>query len=99
MLARQADRERRKAALVSTLKTSLTKEINDSVIQLVEDENSVVLRFPSKSAFPAGGRDLSGRMRATLDKVATMLTDSKGEIVVTGHTDNALISTDLFRSN
>jgi chemotaxis protein MotB len=99
LLALKADRERRKADLVSNLKESLTKEINDSVIQLVEDENGVVLRFPSKTAFPAGGRDLSSRMRATLDKVAIMLTQSKGEIVVTGHTDNAPISTELFRSN
>jgi chemotaxis protein MotB len=99
LLALKADRERRKANLVSKLKESLTQDINDSVIQLVADENGVVLRFPSKTAFPAGGRDISERMKATLDKVAVMLNQSKGEIVVTGHTDNAPISTELFRSN
>ncbi len=99
LLTLKADRDRRKAALVSSLNESFLQEIKDSVIQLVEDENGVVLRFPSKVAFPAGGRDLSNRMGETLDKVAVMLQESQGEIVVTGHTDNAPISTELFRSN
>jgi chemotaxis protein MotB len=99
LLALKADRERRVATIISTLKESLTQEIKDSVIQLGEDENGVILRFPSKAAFPAGGRDLSSRMRSTLDKVAVILNQSKGEIVVTGHTDSAPISTELFRSN
>jgi chemotaxis protein MotB len=99
ILDRQADRDRRKAALVQTLQSSLSTEIDESVIQLVEDENGVILRFPSKTAFPAGGREISNRMALTIDKLSSVLKSTKGDIVVTGHTDNAPISTDLFRSN
>jgi flagellar motor protein MotB len=59
----------------------------------------VILSFPSKTAFPAGGREISVRMAGTLDKLSGVLKSTKGNVIVTGHNDNAPISTDLLRSN
>ena len=56
----------------------------------------MILSFPSKTAFPAGGREITVRMAGTLDKLSGVLKSTKGNVIVTGHNDNALISTDLI---
>lgn len=92
-------RDVKRARLVGDLKRSMRAEIGQGLVELDVRENSVIIRFPDKSAFSLGSVDLAARILPTLDKIAQVIAAADGAIRVAGHTDNRPISTSKFRSN
>jgi len=93
------DKEVLQDAMVSQLRRSLQADLANRLVELVETNNGVIVRFPSETAFQSGGAELAAAAYASLDKIIPVLARTPGDIKVGGHTDDIPISTLQFRSN
>jgi len=78
---------------------SLERELAESRIVLVDKGDRIIIRFPGATSFLAGSAQLAGEFEPTLNRIASILRATKGQILVAGHTDSSPISTARFRSN
>ena len=92
-------RTRRKDEFQDNLRTQMAREIAQARVQILEEGDRIIVRFPAQSAFPSGSMELSPQILPALAKIATVLKAHKGQIQIAGHTDNAPISTGRIRSN
>lgn len=81
------------------LETVMATEIAADVMDLIRAGNTTVVRFPDKVSFPSGSGELKPEFLPVLSKVLTVLEESKGNIIISGHTDDIPITTDQYRSN
>ena len=88
-----------KISQTEELKKLLADEIRRSGIDVLEKDETTVIRFPEKIAFAPGSANLESKFLAVLEKVIPVLIATQGEIIVAGHTDNRPIRTARFRSN
>ena len=98
----QGDAELRaqlKDEFLDNLRSQMSREIAEARVQILEDGDRIIVRFPAQSAFPSGSMELSHQILPSLEKIAKVLEDHKGQIQISGHTDNAPISTERIRSN
>lgn len=93
------EREVLRDAMAAELRRSLSRDLASNLVEIDDTENGIILRFPSNTAFEAGGAELSARSYETLDKIVPVLARTPGDIKVGGHTDDVPISTLQFRSN
>jgi len=98
--ARVAAEKRRKledkARLISK---ALGREIKGGSVDVETEGQKIIIRVREKASFGSGRAELKGAFRPILERVATILKDSEGKIIVAGHTDNVPIYTERFRSN
>jgi chemotaxis protein MotB len=97
----KVESERRKklensARLISS---ALGREIKDGSVDVETAGKKIIIRVREKASFGSGQASLKGSFRPILAKVAAILKDSEGKIIVAGHTDNIPIYTERFRSN
>jgi len=78
---------------------TLERELASSCIVLIDQGNRIIIRFPDATAFFAGGAKFASGVEPELKRIASILRATKGQILVSGHTDNSPISTARFRSN
>ncbi|OEJ64049.1 flagellar motor protein MotB [Magnetovibrio blakemorei] len=81
------------------LKTVMANEIASDVMDIIRAGNVTVVRFPDEVSFPSGSSDMKDEFLPILSKFLTVLQNSEGQIIVSGHTDDIPISTDRFHSN
>ena len=63
---------------------------------------ATLIKFPISGVFVAffvGGAKFASGVEPTLKRIASILRATRGQILVSGHTDNSPISTARFRSN
>lgn len=77
----------------------MREQIRDGAIEVESLGQQIIIRVREKGAFPSGSAFLQPRFRPVIQKVASLLKDVPGIITVSGHTDDAFISTELYRSN
>ena len=98
--ARVAAEKRRKledkARLISK---ALGREIKGGSVDVETEGQKIIIRVREKASFGSGRAELKGAFRPILERVAAILKDSEGKIIVAGHTDNVPIYTERFRSN
>lgn len=92
-------RARMKEEFLDNLRTQMSREIAQAQVQILEEGDRIIVRFPAQSAFHSGSMELSPSILPALAKIAKVLESHKGQILVAGHTDNAPISTQRIRSN
>ena len=92
----QAEASRR---TFNDLQTVMADEIASDVMDLIRAGNVTVVRFPDKVSFPSGSGELKGEFLPILAKFLSVLEQSDGHIVISGHTDDIPIATDQYRSN
>lgn len=85
--------------LATQLRETLARELKGEMVEVLEEDNAVVIRFRDRAAFAAGERELSPTILPALDNIVKVLSRTPGRIRVEGHTDNVPISTGMFRSN
>ena len=85
--------------LAKIMVDSLKEEISAGVLDLVMEPDSIRVRIRENDSFPSGSAQLQRAFHPILDKIAEVLDEAKGRIVVAGHTDNVPISTSIFPSN
>lgn len=83
----------------SKLQTAMADEIESAMIDVVVAEGVTIVRFPDQVSFASGSGDLLFRFLPVLEKIVTILEESEGHIVISGHTDDIPITTDRYRSN
>lgn len=85
--------------LAELLKEALEREIEAGILEIILDGDEVTVRIREKDSFPSASADLDPEFFPVLDKVTKVLDESKGQIMVNGHTDNLPISNERYGSN
>ena len=86
-------------ALATRLIGRLEQQLADDEVDIKFDEKGVVLTFTERASFASGSDSLKQYMRPVLLKVVDEIAGCKGDIIVTGHTDDQPIDSTRYRSN
>ena len=79
--------------LATLLTEVLNEEIEEGILDIILEGNNVSIRIREKDSFPSGSAELNAAFFPVLDKVARVLNQSAGQIIVGGHTDHIPITT------
>jgi chemotaxis protein MotB len=74
------------------------EELKDAVELEIEDDK-VTIRMMGEATFDTGKAELHPAFEPLLKKIGTVLSQTKGEIIIAGHTDNIPLNGGLFGSN
>ena len=74
------------------------QELNDSV-ELEIGEDKVTIRMMGETTFDSGKAELHPAFGPLLKKIGAVLSQTKGEIIIAGHTDNVPLKGGLYGSN
>jgi len=74
------------------------EELKDA-LELEVGEDTVTIRMMGETTFDTGKAELRPVFRTLLKKIGAVLGQTKGEIIIAGHTDNVPLSGGLFGSN
>ncbi|WP_082062883.1 OmpA family protein [Ralstonia mannitolilytica] len=114
MLYRQHQASRALAAQVESLSAQLAKQresLADRIARALAPEagaapvgistkdDRIYLAFSSDEGFASGRADLMPMLARQLDRLATVLADTRGKVIVLGHTDDAPGPRDRMESN
>ncbi len=86
-------------ALTETIKNALQREIDQGAIEVENLGQQIVIRMREKGAFPEGSAFLQPKFRPLVRQIADLVKDVPGIVRVSGHTDNQVIDSELYRSN
>jgi chemotaxis protein MotB len=92
-------RQEAKRSFLFQFRRSLERELSESRIVLIDDGNRIIIRFPGATTFVAGSDQMADGFGPALRRMAAIIKATRGQILVSGHTDSAPISTARFRSN
>ena len=74
------------------------QELNDSV-ELEIGEDKVTIRMMGETTFDSGKAELHPAFGPLLKRIGAVLSQTKGEIIIAGHTDNVPLRGGLYGSN
>jgi chemotaxis protein MotB len=94
-----AERRKKLEQSAQLISNALGKEIKEGSVDVEAEGQKIIIRVREKASFGSGRADLKDAFRPLLARVASILKDSEGKIIVAGHTDNVPINTERFRSN
>jgi len=94
-----AEKRRKLERNAKLISQALGREIKGGSVDVETEGQKIVIRVREKASFGSGRAELKGAFRPILERVANILKDSEGKIIVAGHTDNVPIYTERFRSN
>ena len=82
------------------VKRHLDIEIRDGFVEVDDDgERVITIRIKEMGSFPSGSAELNNDFKPVINKIAELVAEIGGHVVIAGHTDNLPISTSRFRSN
>jgi len=81
------------------VKQDLGTELDAGHISMEERDGKLSISFPDHVAFVSGSAQLTEHFSHTLGQLAHILSNSSGNIVVAGHTDDEPINNPRFKSN
>jgi len=87
------------AHLYQELKTLSEKRSGEHDISVAYSSEGLVMRFSDHALFDVGVADISPKAAVLLRKVGAIIADSRYEVRVEGHTDDAPIKTSRYPSN
>jgi len=85
--------------LTENLVDKLESEILSNALSVSYDTDKVVVRFSEATTFPSGSERLKDDMFPIIEKIENVLAECKGEIIVSGYTDDLPVNSSRFRSN
>ena len=77
----------------------LKKDIFENKITILSDTSTIILRIAGNGMFASGSDKLEPGSLATLTRVGFALKESRGPLLVVGHSDNVAIKSARFSSN
>lgn len=84
-------------------KKKLEKELNVQVeaksLEIEQLGSQIIIRIGEQPLFQEGSAFLQPRFKPLLSELSAILATVSGNITVTGHTDNVLVSPELYRNN
>ncbi len=87
------------ANIMESIKKALEQEIDQGAIEVENLGQQIVIRIREKGAFPEGSAFLQPKFRPLVRQIANLVKDVPGIIMVSGHTDNQPVDSELYRSN
>ncbi len=87
------------ASVTMKLRQFLAPEIEQRLVQVFEDPQSVTVRLTNRNMFASGQATLSSSYGPLIQRIGDALQDEKGAVIVNGYTDNQPIRTVRFPSN
>ena len=85
--------------LLESIESSLAAEIDQDLLDIIVNSESVMVRVREADSFPSGSAKLQPGFKPILDKLQELLDKTSGRIIVSGHTDDRPISTVAYPSN
>jgi chemotaxis protein MotB len=85
--------------LVKKIADQLEQQIQDGAIELESLGQQVTIRIRENGSFPSGSAFLQPQFRPIIREIGELLNTVPGEIMVSAHTDNRGINSELFSSN
>ena len=85
--------------LLARIEGTLQEEIENELLEIFVFSDSVMIRVREADSFPSGSAMLQSGFMPVLDKLQSLLDETEGRIIVSGHTDNMPISTSIYPSN
>jgi len=85
--------------LVKKIAQQLDKQIEDGAVELESLGQQITIRIRENGSFPSGSAFLQPKFRPIMREIGELLMTIPGEIMISGHTDNQGISSELFTSN
>lgn len=86
--------------MLERMQQALREEIDNDLLSIGRNaDGELVISFRHEAAFESGSAVLVGQYRRIIGKIAQLLSQTEGTIMVAGHTDNVPIRTPRFRSN
>lgn len=85
--------------IAQLLREDMRVEIENKAMELDMTEDRIIIRFPGKAAFPSGSATLQPEFMPVLEKIRFLVAQTRGQVIVSGHTDDTPITTGVFRSN
>ena len=70
-----------------------------ALIDINVGEDQIAISLMGESTFDSGNARIKPQMKPLLDKIAEALSDTDGEIIIAGHTDNVPLHGGRYRSN
>jgi type VI secretion system protein ImpK len=77
----------------------LKTEIDEGLVTVFQDANTITVRLAGKGMFGSGSDSLKADFRVPLERVAAALKDTAGPVLIVGHSDNQPIRSARFPSN
>ncbi|AZG74086.1 flagellar motor protein MotB [Shewanella livingstonensis] len=84
---------------VKKMAEKLNEEIVDGAIEIESLGQQIIIRIREKGSFASGSGFLQPRFKPIIRSIGELLKDVPGIITVSGHTDGADISNELYSSN
>lgn len=85
--------------LMEKVKGFLEAEIEEGIVTVFQDANTITVRIAGSGMFGSGSDVLKEAFEEPLKRVAAALNEVAGPVVIAGHSDNQPISTARFPSN
>ena len=85
--------------LVKKIAEQLEQQIQDGAIELESLGQQVIIRIRENGSFPSGSAFLQPQFKPIMRDIGLLLNTVPGEIMISGHTDNQGINSELFTSN
>ena len=102
---KQSSQEEQKASqeqvndLVKKIAEQLEKQIQDGAVELESLGQQITIRIRENGSFPSGSAFLQPKFRPIIKEIGELLMTIPGEIMISAHTDNQGINSELFTSN
>jgi len=85
--------------LVKKIAEQLDQQIQDGAIELESLGQQITIRIRENGSFSSGSAFLQPKFKPIIREIAELLNTMPGEIMISGHTDNQGINSELFSSN
>jgi type VI secretion system protein ImpK len=77
----------------------LKAEIDEGLVTVFQDANTITVRMKGMGMFGSGSDALKQAFKIPVERVAAALKDTKGPVIIVGHSDNQPIKSARFPSN
>jgi chemotaxis protein MotB len=81
------------------IKEDLKSEIDKGMVTVETNGFRIIIRINEKGSFPSASAVLQPGFEPVMTKITQAVQESKGKIIVAGHTDDIPIKTIMYRSN
>ncbi len=86
--------------ILEKIRTNLSDEISKGRAEVERENDKIIVRLADQGSFRSGYASLQSSFLPLLDKVASSIENTGGQITVEGHTDNVPIAfSERFRTN